>query len=137
MPLANPDTTPDELRSISSCRVDDALTLLDSGRFDGARYLCGYAIELALKARICDTLGWSKYPHSRREFENLNSFKTHNLDVLLHLTGREVEIKRKHFPEWSNINTWDPESRYLPVGSLNHDEVKRFISDARTLIANL
>jgi hypothetical protein len=35
---------------------------LKAERFDGAFYLSGYAVELALKARICRTLKWRATP---------------------------------------------------------------------------
>ena len=38
-----------ELRAIAAARLEDARSLFD-------------AVELALKARICDTLDWSGYP---------------------------------------------------------------------------
>ena len=44
-----------ELDSIARARIEDAKALLTAGRFDGATYLCGYAVELALKSRICRT----------------------------------------------------------------------------------
>jgi HEPN domain-containing protein len=42
--------TPD-LKAISRARLRDAKVLLKGKRLDGAAYLCGYAVELALKAR--------------------------------------------------------------------------------------
>jgi hypothetical protein len=54
---------------------------------DVAAYLCGYSIEMALKARICQTIGWAGYPETGAEFREYGSFKTHKLDVLLHLSG--------------------------------------------------
>ena len=45
-----------DIKDIARARLQDADILLTSGRYDGAIYLCGYAIELALKARICQTL---------------------------------------------------------------------------------
>ena len=44
-----------DLRAIAVARLDDAKALSANGRADGAAYVCGYAIELALKARICAT----------------------------------------------------------------------------------
>ncbi|HBL27338.1 MAG TPA: hypothetical protein DD490_10940 [Acidobacteria bacterium] len=61
------------LRAISAARLEDARQLLAAGRFDGAVYLCGYAVELALKARICDTLGWSDFPETPKEFQPYQS----------------------------------------------------------------
>ena len=70
--------------------------LLRAKRFDGAFYLCGYSVELALKARICRTLKWSGFPQTGQEFQGLQSVKTHDLEVLLRFSGIEDRIKRKH-----------------------------------------
>ena len=53
-----------DIKAIAKARLKDAQVLLRGNRFDGAIYLCGYAIELALKARICQTLKWGGYPAS-------------------------------------------------------------------------
>ena len=42
-----------ELDGLAAARLEDAKVLLASGRYDGAVYMCGYAVEIALKARIC------------------------------------------------------------------------------------
>ena len=51
-----------ELDNIARARIEDATALLTAGRFDGATYLCGYAVEVALNARICRTLNWTEFP---------------------------------------------------------------------------
>ncbi|MDO9213466.1 MAG: HEPN domain-containing protein [Methylococcales bacterium] len=104
--------TLDELETIAQERLLDADALIAAGRYDGAAYICGYAIELSLKAKICKTLKWSDFPSSSKEFQNYQSFKVHNLDVLLHLSGMEGEIKTNHMADWSNVSAWNPESRY-------------------------
>ena len=48
--------TINDLRAIAKARLEDATALFNNQRFDGAKYLCGYAAELTLKARICATL---------------------------------------------------------------------------------
>lgn len=58
-----------DIRKIARGRLKDARILLDGKRFDGALYLCGYAVELALEARICRTLKWDGYPETRSEFQ--------------------------------------------------------------------
>jgi len=45
-----------EIDEIVTARLNDAEFLLESSRFDGSVYLCGYAIELGLKSRICKIL---------------------------------------------------------------------------------
>ena len=86
--------------------------LLRSKRFDGAFYLCGYAIELALKVRICRTFKWSGFPESGQDFKGLQTVKTHDLAILPRFSGIENRVKAKHMPEWSVVLRWNPEKRY-------------------------
>ncbi len=88
-----------DLTSIARARLKDAKALLSKNRYDGAAYLCGYAVEIALKARIVKTLRWAGFPESSSEFKGYGSFKTHDLDVLLHLTGWEAKIKTTFLAE--------------------------------------
>ena len=106
--------TPVELSSLSKGKLVDASILLKEGRFDTAYYLCGYAIELALKRRICLTLDWDGYP--RKDFTDLSSFKTHKLASLLIMSGFEKKIKRDYLSVWSVVVDWDPEVRYSSQG---------------------
>ena len=82
----------DQLQELSQVKLQDAKTLLTNNSYDSSFCLCGYAIELALKARICITLQWDGYPSTRKEFQNFNSFKTHDLEILLRLSGIEKKI---------------------------------------------
>src|SRR5712691_5133895 len=63
-----------ELDNIARARIEDAKVLLTAGRYDGATYLCGYAVEVALKARICRTLNWTEFPSTGSEFQAYRSF---------------------------------------------------------------
>lgn len=94
-------------------RLKEAEALIKAKHYDGAYYLLGYAIEIGLKKRICRTLRWlDGYPSTEKEFSNFKTFKTHDLDVLLQLSGVKDRIKRDYFLEWSIVNVWDPEVRY-------------------------
>jgi len=119
-----------EIEEIIQARLIDAEVLLDASRFDGSVYLCGYAIELGLKARICKTLQWDEYPTSGK----YSTFKTHDLDVLLHLTGLEDKVKLKHMAEWFIVAQWNPEARYKPIGSIKKDDAKEMLDSAKELI---
>ena len=101
-----------DLRTLSAARLEDAHTLLSAGRPEGAYYLCGYAVELALKARVCETLRWDGFPETRSEFGHLQSFRTHELAMLLHLSGVEREIVTEMKDDWDKVSTWNPEIRY-------------------------
>jgi len=115
--------TLEELKNLSRERLEDAKVLSQAGRRDWAVYTCGYAVELALKRKICETLGWKGYPSTETEFRQLKSFKTHDLDLLLHLSGVENELKKgeEALIEWSIIASWNPEARY---SLQNHTEEK-------------
>ena len=60
--------TKTELRTLARARLKEAQILFEAKRYDAATYLCGYAIELALKARICQTLGYTHFPKTNKEF---------------------------------------------------------------------
>ena len=60
-------------------RASRILSRQGHAEYDAAAYLCGYAVEIALKARVCRKLGWAGYPETGAEFQNYRSFQTHNL----------------------------------------------------------
>ncbi len=122
-----------ELDEIAQARLDDAKALLAAGRFDAAVYLCGYAAELALKSRICRTLNWLDFPATGAEFQDYRSFQTHDLDVLLRLSGQEARIRLEHTPIWSALATWRAEWRYNPVGTTEGVIAEAMIAAAEAL----
>ncbi len=123
----------DDLDKISGARLEDAKILLSAHRFDGAVYMCGYAIEVALKARVCRTLGWTDFPMSQKEFQGLMTFKTHDLDMLLRLSGQETNIKQNHFINWNSVALWNPEARYRPIGSATQADAETIIRAVEAL----
>ena len=106
-----------ELRRMAETRQGDAVILYRAGRYDAAMYLGGYAVELALKARICDTLRWSRFPSERGEFRNYQSLQTHDLNVLLDFSGVQNRVRREYAAAWSIVRTWTPQWRYFAIGS--------------------
>ncbi|MBA7668585.1 hypothetical protein ES703_76698 [subsurface metagenome] len=127
----------DDMIQIARARLHDADALVEARRYDGAIYLCGYAVEMALKTRICKTLHWSAYPETRGEFRGYQSFRTHDLDVLLRLSGVEEELRREHLSDWLTMAEWDPEARYKPIGSGSEADAKSMIESARILLEAL
>ena len=125
----------EELLQLSRDRLEDAKVLYRSGRIDWAVYTCGYVVEIALKRKICETLRWSGFPNSSKEFEQFKSFKTHDLNVLLHLSGAEERIREKMFQDWSKITFWDPEMRY--VLRQTEEQARLLISAAERLLEEL
>jgi len=132
--------TAKELRTIVRARIQDAKALLVAGHYDGSVYLCGYAVELVLKARICRTLKWTDgFPSTNREFEKYKSFKTHDLDVLLHLSGAEEKFKQqpKLTAAWSLVAAWDPEARYRGIGTATAAGAADMIDSTKAILGAL
>lgn len=73
-----------QLKDLSALRLREAETLFKQGLYDGARYLLGYVVELALKARICRVLDLQDYPDIG---QLRRMYATHDLDQLLTLAG--------------------------------------------------
>jgi len=126
--------TKSDLRNLAKARLKDSKILCEAKRYDGAVYICGYVIELGLKLRICKTLKWEGFPSSNKEFRDFRSFKTHNLDVLLVLSGIEEKVKSNFLPEWSAITSWEPEARYNPIGTIGRDDAELMIESAEKLL---
>jgi len=123
-----------DLRAMARARLCDARVLLRSERFDGAFYLCGYAVELALKARICRTLRWSGFPETGQDFKGLQSIKTHDLEILLRVSGIEAKIKTEHLAEWSVVLDWNPEKRYQSIGQSTAQQATDMVTCAKRLL---
>ena len=112
-------------------RLQDAHALYDKGRYHGAAYLCGYAAEFALKARICETLDVDPYP------ENERAFKIHDLDKLLLLSGRKKSILNDpaRAKIWSTVTGgWTPEMRYRASASFSQTDAETIINAVAILL---
>jgi len=123
-----------KIDELALARLKDSKILCSEERYDGSVYICGYVIESGLKLRICKTLNWVGYPSTNREFNDFKSFKTHNLDVLLALSGIEEKVKTQFLTEWSSTAIWDPEARYNPIGTMNKREAELMLNSAEKLL---
>ena len=126
-----------QLRKIARARLQDAQVLRRARRYDGAVYLCGYAVEIALEARICRALRWPAFPEDNREFEGYQSLRTHRLDVLLRFSGMEARVKTSMMAEWSLVEMWRPEMRYRRVGTTGRRDAADMITAATRVVGGL
>jgi HEPN domain-containing protein len=120
----------DDLKGVARAKLNDAQHLYRGRRYDSAFYLCGYALEAALKYRICRTHGWSEYYYK----DPYRSFATHDLPVLLRLSGAELKIKDRFRAAWSEVTNWTVERRYDPVGTTTETGAREIIAAARVLL---
>lgn len=109
-----------DLEIIAIQKLYDAKALYRAKRYDGSLYICGYAIEIALKAIVCKEAGLSLYPETQYEYKNHPNKKTykkywiHKLNELLPASGKESIIKPSYKAEWDFVvSKWGPDSRYV------------------------
>jgi hypothetical protein len=111
--------TRQELKDLAALRLTEAEALYAAGLYDGVSYLCGYVVELALKARICRLLSAAQYPETG-VYKQV--YTTHNFDQLLFLAGLSPKMTPATadpdlFTNWSLATRWGPERRYKPFGT--------------------
>jgi hypothetical protein len=103
-----------ELQQLAEDRAIDAQVLLNSGRWAGAYYLAGYAIECGLKACIAKRTGQHDYPD--KDF--VNKCYTHKIETLVTLCGLDSERISEaganpiFGANWLILKDWDEKSRY-------------------------
>jgi HEPN domain-containing protein len=123
--------TRDELRELARLRLREAEALFDAELYDGCVYLCGYVVELALKARICTLLGVEDFPDKRIP----QAFKTHEFEHLRLLAGLENYISPKNeelFKNWSAATDWKPEWRYRKAGTISREQAREVLQAVRS-----
>ncbi len=104
----------DILHDLAEIRLNEAKILLDNRMYDGAYYLSGYVIELALKACIAKKVRQYDFPDK----DAVNESYTHKLKVLLNSTGlaqefnTAIENNTQLGENWAIVVNWSEEKRY-------------------------
>ncbi len=103
-----------DLQQLAEIRIEDAKVLLDAGRFAGAYYLSGYAIECALKSCITKQIREFDFPDKKLVSES----HSHDLTKLVRLSGvghlhdAEVQVNPGFENNWLVVKDWSENSRY-------------------------
>lgn len=135
-----------ELRRLSKERLKEARILLAADKLHGAKYLCGYAIEHAIKYQICKHLGWSSYPppslkSATPSWDSLGSLKTHDLEILILFTGIVDTIFKdaKLLTAWNDVKGWTSEIRYetIPTRQSERKKIQSIIDSTSALMREL
>lgn len=126
-----------DLEQLARSRLREARTLFRSRQYDGAAYLCGYAIELALKARVCRHLRWPGLPETRAEARSFQALRTHELAALLELSGVRDRIRTVYLSQWTVVSGWNPEMRYQKIGTISRDDALAMIEASAVLLRTL
>jgi HEPN domain len=123
-----------ELQALAQLRLQEAEALYRDGLFDGCAYLCGYAVEVALKARICSMLGVADYPERGSRLRE--AMKSHVLEDLGLLAGMAYEFtpgRPTLLANWSIVTEWRPEWRYDPKGSYDQAAAEKLLDAVRSV----
>lgn len=125
--------TRDELKALATERLREAEALFDAGHYDGCAYLCGYVVELALKACVCATLGVTEYADGGSK-KLKDALRTHDFDDLKLLAGMEQAFTAdpKLLANWSVASKWRPERRYERVGSYDQAAAREILDAVRS-----
>lgn len=97
-------------------RISDARVLLRAGRYQGAYYLSGYAVECGLKACIAKQVRRHDFPDKKTVADSY----THNLDQLVKVAGlsqvhaTELGSNANFALNWGIVKDWSEQDRYDP-----------------------
>jgi HEPN domain-containing protein len=103
-----------DFQKLAVIRPEDARVLLGNGRWEGAYYLSGYAVECGLKACIAKSIKRYDFPDKSL----LQGAYTHDLAQLLKTAkldaARDAEFDRDHQfrLNWHVVKQWSQQSRY-------------------------
>lgn len=104
-----------EFQALAETRLEEAKTLLDQSKWDGAYYLAGYAVELALKACIIKKLmATDAFPGK----DLSKDCYTHAFDNLLRAAKLEavwqiaIQSDSAFEANWWKANEWSEVTRY-------------------------
>jgi hypothetical protein len=131
-------TNPNDIRQLADLRIIEAENLNTVGYPDGAFYLAGYAVELYLKAKICENLNLPTfYTQYAPKTDLARTFLIHNLDRLLLLSGLlpKFEAEKIRDPifktHWVNIEPWSEKNRYDGQGTHLNKTTTEFIESVK------
>ena len=103
-----------DLQNLTKLRLKEAKALLDKKLFSGSYYLCGYAVECALKAYLAKQTKEHDFPNKKIAIDSY----THNLSQLIRVGGlqtaldHEMDRDSKFAVNWAIVKDWSEESRY-------------------------
>ena len=122
-----------DFKKLSRIRVVEAKALLDVGQYSGAYYLCGYAIECAIKACIAKQTLRYEFPDKKK----VNASWVHNLKDLVKVAGLqaslELEIQgdAQFEVNWKTVNDWSELSRYEVHTRLEAEDLYKAVTDGK------
>lgn len=107
--------------------------MLEAKYFDGAYYLCGYAVECALKACIARNTRRHDFPDKK----TVNDSYSHNLTALVGVAGlsalliQEMNQRPAFAVNWTTVKDWSEERRYRLNSAKEARDLYRAVTNRR------
>jgi hypothetical protein len=120
-----------DFKDISAIRLKEATILLSNRQYSGSFYLCGYAIECALKACIAKQVKRFDFPDKK----TVNDSYTHDLQNLVRLAGLKSVLDREKnndpvfHQNWQLVIKWSEDSRYKKSTMKEAQDIYTAITD--------
>jgi HEPN domain-containing protein len=124
-----------DLQQLAEDRLLDAAALLAAGRWTGAYYLAGYAVECALKScilfRVINT--GVIFDEGQKKFSE--RCLSHDIEELVKLAGLEqargldVSANPARDIKWQVVKDWKVESRYAQTTQARARELYAAVAD--------
>lgn len=101
-----------DFQKLAEQRIGDADALLNAGRFSGAYYYSGFAVECALKACVAKNTRQFDFPLHPDDARKIWS---HDLNRLLDFSGLSANLSSQSgslISNWNSVKRWENEIRY-------------------------
>jgi HEPN domain len=132
---------PTDIREVADLRLFEADNLIALNLYDGAFYLTGYAVELYLKAKICENLELPDFYSQYAPKSDLSKiFLVHNLERLMLLSGLyakfvlEKNANATFLRDWETLQLWSEKNRYDTKGTHSESDTTDFIESVKRMI---
>lgn len=131
--MSTPVVTRADFQQLTDVRLREAKALLDLGLWDGAYYLAGYAVEVALKACVIKAVMATDAFPDKKFSENC---WTHDLEKLITLAGLKTtwDAASKADPDlwanWAITKDWSEQKRYHRIPDTEAKALYDAVSDA-------
>jgi HEPN domain-containing protein len=121
-----------DFQQMANERLEEAKALLDVGKWSGAYYLAGYAVELALKACIIKTLmATDAFPDK----ELSRNCYTHSIEKLVESAKLEdvwkiaMDADVDFEANWTTVKDWSEVKRYHIINKTEAEALYKAVAD--------
>lgn len=116
---------------LAKMRLSESKILLSRKKYSGAYYLCGYAIEYALKAYFAKQIKKSEFPDKEAVFR----IYQHSPTELMKASGLQTRFQKQLVTDkdfaiyWKTVADWSEEARYEIHSEKEAKDLYKAISD--------